>query len=91
MTTYIIDCLELHDKIAETLGAAVLERAEIIKVMHGSASSDVGWLQRDFGIQITNVFDVQYYHGKIQIENNPKAKESSCSLSLLWEFYCDGM
>jgi len=37
------------------------------------------------------VFDVQYYHSKIQIENSPKEKESSCSLSLLWELYCGDM
>jgi len=30
MTTYLIDCLALHDKIAEILGPTVLEHAEII-------------------------------------------------------------
>ena len=91
LTTYVIDCLALRDSIAEILGPTVLEHPEIMKVMHGSTSSDIGWLQRDFGIQITNVFDIQYYHSKIQNENSPKAKESSCSLSLLWELYCGSM
>lgn len=37
------------------------------------------------------MFDVQYYHSKIKIKSNLKEKESSCSLSLLWELYCEDM
>ena len=64
LKTYVVDLIELKDQIYDTLGKNVFENPEILKVMHSSASNDIGWLQRDFGVMIANVFDIQFIHGK---------------------------
>ena len=51
---YIIDCIALRDHMHVLLGSFANE--EILKVLHG-ASSDIEWLQRDFGVYIVNMFD----------------------------------
>jgi len=56
---YVIDCLALRSEIPEILGPTVIENADILKVIHDSESA-IGYLQRDFGIQISNIFDVKY-------------------------------
>ena len=54
---WIIDCLapavRLH--FGKTIGP-IFSNPLITKVLHG-ANSDVGWLQRDFGVFIVNLFD----------------------------------
>lgn len=61
--TFVIDVLsdEVKDTLKRTLGKYVLENPKIVKIIHGGISSDVVWLQRDFGILITNVFDTQEF------------------------------
>ena len=59
-STYLIDSVKIDtDIIRESLGPSIFENEKVIKVMHSSLSNDIGWLQRDFGIQALNVFDIQ--------------------------------
>jgi len=51
---YIIDALEARDSVSLLLPA--FASPSILKVLHG-ASSDIEWLQRDFGIYVVNMFD----------------------------------
>jgi len=54
-----------------------------MKVLHDSASSNaIGNLQRDFGIQISNVFDIK--HLASQIKNGSSDSEPGA----LWKSYC---
>ena len=55
--TYLID-----GRLGNQL--TILEDPKVIKVMHSCLSGDLGWLQRDYGVQLVNVLDVQYYHKK---------------------------
>ena len=48
--TFIIDALTLRSHIKEELDSAVFSNPKITKVFHGCLSSDVIWMQRDFGI-----------------------------------------
>ena len=52
---FVIDTLALRRVMNEHF-APIMANPDIVKVMHG-ADSDVGWLQRDFGIYIVNLFD----------------------------------
>ena len=52
---FVIDTLALRNVMNEHF-APIMANPDIVKVMHG-ADSDVGWLQRDFGIYIVNLFD----------------------------------
>ena len=88
LATYVIECIELKDHISDFIGAKVFEDPAILKVMHSSASNDIGWLQRDFGIMVANVFDVQFMHGKLTKKNGKSSNEQHLSLSKLWEIYC---
>eukprot|EP01060_Flectonema_neradi_P030676 TRINITY_DN4504_c1_g1_i2.p1 TRINITY_DN4504_c1_g1~~TRINITY_DN4504_c1_g1_i2.p1 ORF type:complete len:717 (+),score=166.72 TRINITY_DN4504_c1_g1_i2:68-2152(+) len=51
---YIVDCLELRSHMYAF--QPILTNPAIAKVLHG-ASSDIEWLQRDFGLYIVNMFD----------------------------------
>lgn len=52
---FVIDTFALRNVMNEHF-APIMADPNIVKVMHG-ADSDVGWLQRDFGIYIVNLFD----------------------------------
>jgi len=52
---FVIDTFALRNVMNEHF-APIMANPNIVKVMHG-ADSDVGWLQRDFGIYIVNLFD----------------------------------
>ena len=52
---FIIDTLALRN-VMNKYFAPIMADPDIVKVMHG-ADSDVGWLQKDFGIYIVNLFD----------------------------------
>jgi len=52
---FVIDTLALRN-VMNVHFAPIMANPNIVKVMHG-ADSDVGWLQRDFGIYIVNLFD----------------------------------
>ena len=53
---FLIDAIKLRHLIINYLGD-IFENDRIIKVFHGCLHSDIGWLQRDFGIVSVNVFD----------------------------------
>ena len=52
---FVVDTIKLREFIAEEL-LAVFDDHSKVKVLHG-ADSDIGWLQRDFGIYVVNMFD----------------------------------
>eukprot|EP00742_Colponemidia_sp_Colp-10_P009710 GILJ01010617.1.p1 GENE.GILJ01010617.1~~GILJ01010617.1.p1 ORF type:complete len:845 (-),score=130.47 GILJ01010617.1:81-2300(-) len=52
---YIVDTLVLRGLVRRYL-VRVFENASILKVMHG-ADQDILWLQRDFSLFVTNLFD----------------------------------
>ena len=52
---YLIDTLKLWNCLSKHL-SPIFANPDICKVMHG-ADSDVGWLQRDFGIYVVNLWD----------------------------------
>jgi ribonuclease D len=54
IVTCLVDCIKFKPKNLDK----VFENHEIVKIMHSSLSNDIGWLQRDFNIQVINVFDV---------------------------------
>ena len=68
------------------VGQNILERPTITKIMHGCLSGDLPWLQRDFGIRVTNVFDTQEFERSFV--NN---KELQLSLASFWAKYCEGL
>jgi exosome complex exonuclease RRP6 len=51
---FIVDTLAVRARVPELNDAFTNPR--IVKVLHG-CSSDVLWLQRDFGVYLVNVFD----------------------------------
>lgn len=51
----IIDVLKLRSVMGKYVGA-IFADPRVVKVFHG-AQSDLGWLQRDFGIYVCNLFD----------------------------------
>jgi exosome complex exonuclease RRP6 len=51
---FVIDTLLLHDSIHKM--KHILEDVNVCKVIHGRAN-DIHWLQRDYNVYITNVFD----------------------------------
>jgi len=61
----------------------IFENRSILKVLHGCLNSDIGWLQRDYGITARNVFDTQEAYKVLY-------KGQSISLTSLWDKYCDG-
>lgn len=79
--TYLIDAVKLRLIIKQYLGSQVFENKQIVKVFHGCLHSDVGWLQRDFGIQVTNVFDTQEAFKAL-------LKGPNLSLTHLWGSFC---
>lgn len=52
---FVIDTLALRNFINGHF-ASIMANPDIVKVMHG-ADSDIGWLQRDFGLYVVNLFD----------------------------------
>lgn len=52
---FVIDTLALRHVMNEHF-ASIMANPDIVKVMHG-ADSDIGWLQRDFGLYVVNLFD----------------------------------
>ena len=52
---FLIDTLALRFHMNKYL-APIFANPNIVKVLHGS-NSDIGWLQRDFGIYVVNLFD----------------------------------
>lgn len=77
--TYLIDAVKLRDLIRKYL-AEIFEDDKVTKVFHGCLHSDVGWLQRDFGIATHQVFDTQ--------ESAKKLKYPNLSLTHLWQTHC---
>ena len=61
--TYLVDPLVLKDLIFECLGPIFINQ-NIVKIFHGGINSDVGWLQRDYGICVNNFIDTQEMHRK---------------------------
>ncbi|XP_065661532.1 exosome complex component 10 isoform X2 [Hydra vulgaris] len=51
---FIIDTLALREEMYKI--NEIFSDPNILKVMHG-ADSDIGWLQRDFGVYVVNMFD----------------------------------
>lgn len=81
--TYLIDVLHPHvrENFKHTIGKQILENPGILKLLHGSISSDVVWLQRDFALQITGVFDTQEFETAF-------ISRSNLSLANFWHKYC---
>lgn len=69
----------VHRKAIRTHLGAVFENPEIVKVMHG-ADSDIVWLQRDFGIYVTNLFDTGKAARVLQLKSH--------GLAHLLEVFC---
>jgi len=82
--TFIIDVLAspIRNCLTNILGERVLENPEIVKILHGALSSDVVWLQRDFGIKICSVFDTQEFQKQF-------ISQQKLSLANFWEQYCE--
>ncbi|KAH8552731.1 ribonuclease H-like domain-containing protein, partial [Umbelopsis sp. PMI_123] len=75
---FIIDTLEIRDKLWMLNNA--FTNPNIVKVMHG-ATSDIIWLQRDFGVYVVDLFDT--YHASKMLEL------PSHGLAYLLKYYCD--
>ena len=62
--TYIVDVLvdEVADNLVNTLGSTIFENPNILKLLHGSFTSDLQWMVRDYGIKLVSVFDTQEFH-----------------------------
>ncbi|KAA8492897.1 Exosome component 10 [Porphyridium purpureum] len=52
---YVIDTIALREHMR--LLTPVFLDQRVVKVFHGARSSDIGWLQRDFGMYVVNLFD----------------------------------
>ena len=78
--TYIVDAIILHDILPPYL-KQIFENENIIKVFYGG-TSDLLWLNRDYGIFVLNYFDVYYAAKYIQ-------KNEDCSFVGLLKKYCD--
>jgi len=74
---YIIDSLKLRDELSVLND--VFTDSKILKVLHGS-DADIGWLQRDFGVYIVNMFDTGQAARTLQ--------EARFSLAHLLNKYC---
>ncbi|CAM0139883.1 exosome nuclease subunit [Umbelopsis sp. WA50703] len=75
---FIVDTLEVRDKL--WMLNTAFTNPNIIKVMHG-ATSDIIWLQRDFGVYVVDLFDT--YHASKTLEL------PSHGLAYLLKHYCD--
>jgi len=75
---FIVDTLKLRDEL-HVLNQ-VFTNPSIVKVLHGS-DSDIGWLMRDFGLYIVNMFDTG--------QASRVLHEERFSLSHLLQKYCD--
>ena len=64
----IVDVLKLRRYVGKLLGP-IFANPSIVKVFHGSRS-DLGWLQRDFGIYVCNLFDTGIASQALQYENH---------------------
>jgi exosome complex exonuclease RRP6 len=56
MENYLLDPFALGATAVTKHLAAMFANPDIVKVMHG-ADWDIGWLQRDFGLYVVNLFD----------------------------------
>ena len=78
MHNYVFDMIQIfsddisyrekQDIYNDFLGEMIFENKDIIKIFHGSLGSwngDVGWLQRDYGINVQNIFDTQEFYKQI--------------------------
>ncbi|KAK9478520.1 ribonuclease H-like domain-containing protein [Lipomyces japonicus] len=74
---YLIDTLKLREEL-EVLNKVFTNR-KIVKVFHG-ATSDIVWLQRDFGLYIVSLFDTFHAASVLNLEGK--------SLSFLLDRYC---
>lgn len=75
---FIVDSLKLRDELC-VLNEVFTDPA-ILKVLHGS-DADIGWLQRDFGVYVVNMFDTGQAARTLQ--------ESRFSLAHLLQKYCN--
>ena len=64
----IVDVMKLRKDVGRCLGP-VFADPNIVKVLHGS-NGDVGWLQRDFGVYICNLFDTGVASKALGYESN---------------------
>ncbi|KAI8061041.1 ribonuclease H-like domain-containing protein [Gongronella butleri] len=74
---FIIDALALRDKL--WMLNTIFSDPDILKVFHG-ATSDIVWLQRDFGIYVVGLFDT---YDATKVLDFPKH-----SLAFLLDKYC---
>ena len=57
--------------------------------MHSCKSGDLHWLQRDFAIQLQNVFDTQWWNAHVSVLSGcGKARTKNAPLPFLWSEYC---
>jgi len=75
---FIVDTLKLRSELFVL--NEVFTDPTILKVLHGS-DHDIGWLQRDFGVYIVNMFDTGQAARVLQ--------EARFSLAYLLQKYCD--
>jgi len=75
---FIVDSLKLRDELS-VLNEVFTDPA-ILKVLHGS-DADIGWLQRDFGVYVVNMFDTGQAARTLQ--------EARFSLAHLLHKYCN--
>ena len=64
----IVDVMKLRKDVGRCLGPVFADPG-IVKVLHGS-NGDVGWLQRDFGVYICNLFDTGVASRTLGYESN---------------------
>ncbi|BFZ56421.1 exosome nuclease subunit [Savitreella phatthalungensis] len=74
---WIVDTLALRDELIVL--NEVFADPTIVKVLHG-ATSDVVWLQRDFGLYLVNLFDTYHASRALGFESR--------SLAFLLQKYC---
>ena len=58
-TDYVVDALALWDHIHAHL-SSVFANPSVVKVFHACSSGDIPALDRDFNIQVINIFDTQH-------------------------------
>jgi len=75
---FIIDSLVLRDELSAL--NEIFTDPNVLKVLHGS-DSDIGWLQRDFGVYMVNMFDTGQAARVLQ--------EERFSLAHLLNKYCN--
>ncbi len=64
----VVDVMKLRKDVGRCLGPVFADPG-IVKVLHGS-NGDVGWLQRDFGVYICNLFDTGVASKALGYESN---------------------